>query len=108
VDQVKKKYEGKEQTENEAMQQELSEIPIKAIPLNSDNDDPKYRMLKKVKIENELDITAGIFGWCFVCRNPANLFCKDTKVPVCSLECKFKHLEQAGSLIKLLLSLKFE
>jgi len=99
VDQVSKKYEGKElnEKERETMQQELDEIPFKAIPLNSDSDDIRYRILKKVKIENELEIIAGIFGWCIVCRNSANLFCKDTKVPVCSLECKFKHLEQAGS-----------
>ena len=32
-------------------------------------------------------------GWCFLCRNPADYYCKDTKVPVCSATCKKKHLE---------------
>lgn len=95
VEATVKKYEG-DDADKEGMQQEIKDIPIKAIPLASDVDDPKYKVLKKAKVENEHGTPAGVFGWCIVCRNTAGLFCKDTKVPVCSLECKFKHLEQAG------------
>ena len=31
---------------------------------------------------------------CFHCRNPAELYCKDTRVPICSVECKMKHLDE--------------
>jgi len=96
VDQVNKKYEGKEEAEKENLQQELNDIPLKSIPLTSDVEDPRYKILRKVKIENEVGTPAGVFGWCFICRSSASLFCKDTKVPVCSLDCKFKHLEEAG------------
>jgi brefeldin A-inhibited guanine nucleotide-exchange protein len=46
----------------------------------------------QVDIKNEHGITAGKFGWCIVCRGQANLYCKDTRHPVCSYECKQKHM----------------
>lgn len=49
-------------------------------------------------MKNELDIEAGRFGWCIVCRGSANLFCKDTKHPVCNADCKKKHLVEVNSL----------
>ena len=35
-----------------------------------------------------MEIPAGKFGWCIMCRGQANLYCKDTRHPVCSFECK--------------------
>lgn len=29
-----------------------------------------------------------------MCRGPADLYCKDTRVPICSVECKLKHLDE--------------
>ncbi|CAD8150221.1 unnamed protein product [Paramecium octaurelia] len=48
----------------------------------------------QVNIVNELKIKNGKFGWCTVCRRQASQYCKDTKVPVCSKECKNIHLNQ--------------
>lgn len=49
------------------------------------------------KVELVLDpgtIQKGKFGLCFMCRAPAHFYCKDTKVSVCSPECKKTHLEE--------------
>lgn len=74
-----------------SLQEEIMKIPLNPIPYcKSDCPD--------VKIPNELGIEAGRFGWCIVCRNTANLYCKDTRHPVCSQECKQKHLAEANAL----------
>lgn len=52
-----------------------------------------YQNVQIVELKNEIDETAGKFGWCVMCRKGAFSYCKDTRVPVCSKECKFKHLE---------------
>ena len=31
---------------------------------------------------------------CIICRNTAELYCKETRVPICSVECKMKHLDE--------------
>jgi hypothetical protein len=69
----------------EALKDKLSKIPVNPVP-SGKKDCPDTPSLK-----NELGFEAGQFGWCIVCRNTANLFCKDTKHPVCSSECKIKH-----------------
>jgi len=51
-----------------------------------------------VEIPNELGIASGKFGWCIVCRNKANLYCRDTRHPVCSFECKQKHMNLIDSI----------
>ncbi|KAM3140342.1 hypothetical protein pb186bvf_007502 [Paramecium bursaria] len=48
----------------------------------------------ETKCLNEFGKENGKFGWCIVCRNTAQSYCKDTKVPVCSKECKTVHLNQ--------------
>ncbi len=47
---------------------------------------------------NEIGRKAGKFGWCVDCRNSANVYCKDTRHPVCSFECKQKHINLADSM----------
>lgn len=37
----------------------------------------------------------GKYGFCVVCQQPAEYFCKVTKASLCGLECKKKHLEVA-------------
>ena len=66
-------------------------IPLNPIPIANEGE-PKKKSLKPVDIQNEMGISAGKFGWCMVCRNKADLYCKDTKHPVCSYECKKKHV----------------
>jgi brefeldin A-inhibited guanine nucleotide-exchange protein len=73
------------------LQEEIMKIPLNPIPY-SKSDCPD------VKIQNELGIEAGRYGWCMVCRNSANLYCKDTRHPVCSQDCKKKHLTDANAL----------
>lgn len=41
-------------------------------------------------------VPKGKFGLCFMCRAPADYYCKDTRVPVCSGDCKKNHLEEEG------------
>ena len=71
-------------------------IPLNPIPIAHGNKvvegEPKKKSLPALDIQNEKGIAAGKFGWCMVCRNKADLYCKDTKHPVCSYECKKKHV----------------
>jgi len=75
---------------------ELEHIPQRSVPFSFDPADPHYRALTKVELTNERGNSAGIFGWCFVCRGTANLYCKETRIPVCTIDCKLKHLEDLG------------
>jgi hypothetical protein len=70
------------------MRDELNSISLRSVPIKVKKDDPKTKNSVKVDIKNEHDIICGKFGWCIVCRNAANLYCKDTRHPVCSYECK--------------------
>jgi len=51
-----------------------------------------------VEIKNELGIVAGRYGWCISCRNSADMFCGETKHPVCSVECQKKHIVECMAL----------
>ena len=37
---------------------------------------------------NSKNIPNGKFGWCFICKNPANYYCIKQKLPICSIDCK--------------------
>jgi brefeldin A-inhibited guanine nucleotide-exchange protein len=69
--------------------------PIRSVPLFQESDDAKYKNYISVRIPNEKDIQSGKFGWCIICRNTAPFFCKDTRVPICSVDCKKKHFEES-------------
>eukprot|EP00434_Breviolum_minutum_P017330 symbB.v1.2.015297.t1/scaffold1134.1/size135964/9 len=47
-----------------------------------------------LKIEAALPEGPGKFGWCVVCRAPANHYCVDTRDPVCGHACKYRNLER--------------
>ena len=63
---------------------------------------PKKQMRKvphiDIKLFNEKGIKCGKFGWCMVCRKEANLYCKDTLYPICSLDCKQRLLTLIDSI----------
>ena len=69
-------------------------VPFRSVPLIEDKDRQNYKKVNKVRVDlvNELQNKNGTFGWCFVCRESAELFCKDTRVPLCSQNCKDKHM----------------
>ena len=98
VAELGKRYEqtNEENTDGEEVIEFNEELVRKQVPVNvvpdvseSGNNIKKF---SAVDITNELGITAGKFGWCLVCRNKADLYCKDTRHPVCSYECKKKHV----------------
>ena len=78
-------------------QEELNNVPLRCVPIVLNPDDARYRNLVKVNLMNEKGNQADVFGWCFICRGPAKLYCKDTRIPICSLECKKRHLEELGN-----------
>ncbi len=43
-------------------------------------------------IYNEKGEPSGVFGWCFNCRKQAEYYCKETRLPLCSSDCKRKVL----------------
>lgn len=90
------KKEIDEKKRDEDKKKEIDLIPLRSVPLICDTDDLKYKKIVSVNIENENSVISGKFGWCFVCRKTANVYCKETRVPVCNAECKKKHLEELG------------
>jgi len=78
----------------EELNKEVSLVPIRSVPLINETDDLKYKKIMTVDIENEQNMSSGKFGWCFICRKSANVYCKDSRVPVCNAECKKKHLDE--------------
>jgi brefeldin A-inhibited guanine nucleotide-exchange protein len=59
-----------------------------------------YAKLSNPCVENERGFISGNFGWCFICRNKADFYCKESRYPICSLECKLKLYEEDEKIIK--------
>ena len=74
-----------------SLEEKIANVKLNPIPAGK-------KEYPDVNLTNELGIQAGRFGWCIVCRNTANLYCKDTKHPVCSKECQKKHYVEVTSL----------
>ena len=90
--------EEKQQLE-ELMRLELEQVQLKSVPIKvAAKKEEKPRKQAPVDVKNEQGILAGKFGWCIVCRGQANLYCKDTRHPVCSFECKQKHMNLLESI----------
>lgn len=94
IKELTREYANKGESEQAVLQQRIADLPRQTVPPNQDPDDPKFRANKPVNLDNEIGEPAGHLGWCFVCRGPANLYCKDTRVPVCSIDCKMRHLDE--------------
>ena len=88
---VKHEYNGASGDEKRGLAVYAKNIPLRSVPLTLDADVPAYRLLTKVELENEIGEMAGYFGWCIMCRGSANLYCKETRVPICSVDCKTQH-----------------
>ncbi len=66
------------------------DTPMRVVPLGGKSS----AELAHIQVENENGEISGKFGWCFVCRRQANLYCKDTRVPLCSVDCKKRHIDE--------------
>lgn len=89
----------------EQMREAEESVPLFSVPRSSkvkrkgegqDGTQAKSEQMKSLgdrdaaslELTNELGIPGGKFGWCVSCRASANLYCKHTRHPVCSFECK--------------------
>ncbi len=63
----------------------LQSIPVRVAAETQHKED--------VSLVNERNAPCGKYGWCVVCRNTANSVCKTTKVPICSAECRNRHIK---------------
>jgi len=63
----------------------LQSIPVRVSQENQHKED--------LSLLNERNAPSGKYGWCIVCRNTANSICKTTLVPVCSPECRSRHIK---------------
>jgi hypothetical protein len=75
-------------TEEEFKSEVESTIPLFTVPRHNEKNLLPYAKSFKVPLQNEKSASAGFFGWCFMCRNSADFYCKDNKVPVCGKKCK--------------------
>lgn len=94
IDIIKRQQEKANDAEKETLNTLLKTLSIKGVPLTLEADSMAFRNLIKPQIENELGKEAGYFGWCIMCRSSANLYCKETRVPVCSIDCKLQHYQE--------------
>lgn len=94
-----KKNEGKfSESELESrIKADLEMIPERSCPPMSQSFDLRYKHKIPTKVRNEKGNPAGEFGWCIVCRKPAERYCRDLRVPVCNHDCKLKHLQENGT-----------
>ena len=94
---VEIKEDGNEKNQEyiEEIKYKLENLQLRVIPKDQ-------RRRKKVNISidlpNEKGIDWGKFGWWMVCRKEANLYCKDTLYPICSLDCKQRLLNLIDSI----------
>ena len=79
--------------QRELMQEELDNVPLSAVPGGKRKKKEKPDERAEVVLMNEKGIPAGKFGWCVACRGTAGLYCKHTRHPVCSFECKQAHIK---------------
>ena len=94
IDSLKNQLSQADDNQKQDLNNLLKKLPLKAVPLSLDADSSAFRTLIKADIENENFETAGYFGWCIMCRARANIYCKETRVPVCSVECKIHHQKE--------------
>lgn len=63
-------------------------VPVFSVPRAGETNLALYAKTFKISQVNEKAATAGLFGWCFMCRGTADFFCKDSRLPVCGKKCK--------------------
>ena len=67
---------------------------LQLIPLtvNDITNTAKYDTLRKAKLDLSLcgpnETQPGYFGWCYICRKPCDYYDRETRLPVCSIQCK--------------------
>jgi hypothetical protein len=76
----------------EAVVKKYGEVDWQLIP-NPENFD-SFEVFP-VEAANERSQPNGRFGWCSNCREPANYYCKNLRIPVCSFACKSKYLSES-------------
>ena len=62
-------------------------------------EDPSSAHILPIDCLNEKNEINGKFGWCILCRKPANFYCRVLKVPVCSYHCKNKYYKDTSMVI---------
>jgi len=107
VETIKTQLKNADEIQKKHLNAILKNIPLKAVPFSLDADSPGFKTLIKADVENENNETAGYFGWCIMCRARANIYCKETRVPVCSVECKIHHQKELSENNKENFSLNF-
>lgn len=63
-------------------------IPLFSVPRLDEKNLSQYSKTFKVNLVNEKAASGGLFGWCYICRETADFYCKETRLPVCGKKCK--------------------
>lgn len=72
---------------------DITLVPERVVPQVLDPSDPQYLNEIEIECSNEQGEKAGRFGWCITCRKTANYYCKDSRLPICSPECKVAYIK---------------
>lgn len=85
-------------SEKEFDEKVKGKLALSTVPAVSGSQSSSNEAVIKVQLKNEIGELNGTFGWCLVCRKSADYFCKQTKLPICSLQCKNRNIELLSSL----------
>jgi brefeldin A-inhibited guanine nucleotide-exchange protein len=91
-------YEAKIATNEDV--ESIRSVPTHESELTNNRD---YRWIVNPEIENEKGVTSGLFGWCFICRGRADIYCRDSRYPICSIECKNRIVQDEERLMRYLI-----
>jgi brefeldin A-inhibited guanine nucleotide-exchange protein len=72
----------------------LKSTPESALSLTSNFGFYERIFIANPLAKNEKGCESGLFGWCYICRSKADFYCNQTRLPVCSLNCKLKISEE--------------
>lgn len=76
-------------------------IPMFSVPRLDEKNLLLYSKSFKVNIINEKAASAGLFGWCYMCRSTADFYCKESRLPVCGKKCKENLLQFLSKILSL-------
>lgn len=79
------------------LDQGAEDPPMFAAPKDIDSLNENYSNLTPSVAKNEAEEQAGLFGWCVMSRKPANFYCKESRMPVASMDDKIAFLEMENS-----------
>jgi hypothetical protein len=70
---------------------------FRMIPQKFENFQESFLIEEEIILANERENLNGKTGWCWICRKGSDFYCKDFRLPICSISCKRSLAEINGN-----------